>query len=52
MRIELGAQDYSFNGYLGGKRAVGMGVFQMPGSNALATADAVKAELDAMFASA
>lgn len=41
-RIELGAQDYSFNGYLGGKSAVGMGIFQMPGSNALATADAVK----------
>jgi HAE1 family hydrophobic/amphiphilic exporter-1 len=47
-RIELGAQDYSFNGYLGGKRAVGMGIFQMPGSNALATADAVKKELDTL----
>lgn len=50
-RIELGAQDYSFNGYLGGKRAVGMGIFQMPGSNALATADAVKKELDTLAAS-
>lgn len=47
-RVELGAQDYSFNGYLGAKRAVGMGVFQMPGSNALATAEAVKAELDTL----
>ena len=47
-RIELGAQDYSFNGYLGGKSAVGMGIFQMPGSNALATADAVKKELDTL----
>ncbi|HEY0621970.1 multidrug efflux RND transporter permease subunit [Sphingomonas sp.] len=47
-RVELGAQDYSFNGYLGEKRAVGMGVFQMPGSNALATAEAVKAELDTL----
>jgi HAE1 family hydrophobic/amphiphilic exporter-1 len=45
-RVELGAQDYNFNGYLGPKSAVGMGIFQMPGSNALATADAVKAELD------
>ena len=47
-RIELGAQDYSFNGYLNDKRAVGVGVFQLPGSNALATADAVKAELDTL----
>ncbi|MBX3594344.1 multidrug efflux RND transporter permease subunit [Sphingomonas sp.] len=44
-RVELGAQDYSFNGYLNDKRAVGVGIFQLPGSNALATADAVKAEL-------
>ncbi len=44
-RIELGAQDYSFNGYLNDKRAVGVGVFQLPGSNALATAEAVKTEL-------
>ncbi|WP_404334519.1 efflux RND transporter permease subunit [Sphingomonas sp. MMS12-HWE2-04] len=47
-RIELGAQDYSFNGYLGAKRAVGMGVFQMPGSNALETADRIKAELNTL----
>ena len=47
-RVELGAQDYNFNGYLGGKSAVGMGIFQMPGSNALATADAVKKELDTL----
>ncbi|WP_447728861.1 efflux RND transporter permease subunit [Sphingomonas koreensis] len=47
-RIELGAQDYSFNGYLADKRAVGIGVFQLPGSNALATADAVKAELETL----
>ncbi|QDX27920.1 efflux RND transporter permease subunit [Sphingomonas suaedae] len=47
-RIELGAQDYNFNGYLNDKRAVGMGIFQLPGSNALATADAVKAELDSL----
>ncbi|WP_422057090.1 efflux RND transporter permease subunit [Sphingomonas sp.] len=45
-RVELGAQDYNFNGYLNDKRAVGVGIFQLPGSNALATADAVKAELD------
>jgi hydrophobe/amphiphile efflux-1 (HAE1) family protein len=47
-RIELGAQDYSFNGYLNDKRAVGIGVFQLPGSNALATAEAVKHELETL----
>jgi HAE1 family hydrophobic/amphiphilic exporter-1 len=47
-RIELGALDYNFNGYLNDKRAVGVGVFQLPGSNALATADAVKAELESL----
>ncbi|MCW4463026.1 efflux RND transporter permease subunit [Sphingomonas sp. BT-65] len=47
-RIELGAQDYNFNGYLNDKRAVGMGIFQLPGSNALATAEAVKHELETL----
>ena len=38
-RIELGARDYGANGYLDAQRAVPMGVFQLPGSNALATSD-------------
>jgi multidrug efflux pump len=41
-RVELGARDYSSNSYLDGKPAVGMGVFQRPGSNALATAESVR----------
>lgn len=41
-RIELGARDYGVNSYLDGKSAQGLGVFQLPGSNALATAEAVK----------
>jgi multidrug efflux pump len=41
-RVELGARDYSSNSYLDGKAAVGIGVFQRPGSNALATALAVR----------
>ena len=45
-RIELGAQDYGMNGYLGRKPAVAMGISQLPGSNALATAEAIKHELD------
>ena len=41
-RVELGARDYVSNSYLDGKPAQGMGVFQRPGSNALATALAVR----------
>ncbi|WP_153556415.1 efflux RND transporter permease subunit [Roseimaritima sediminicola] len=37
-RIELGAQDYSSESYLDGQEAVGIAVFQRPGSNAVATA--------------
>jgi HAE1 family hydrophobic/amphiphilic exporter-1 len=45
-RIELGAQDYSVNAYLSGSSTVAIAITQLPGSNALATADAVRAELD------
>jgi hydrophobe/amphiphile efflux-1 (HAE1) family protein len=41
-RVELGARDYSSNSYLDGIPAVGMGISQRPGSNALATAEAVR----------
>ena len=41
-RVELGARDYSSNSYLDGKPAVGIGIFQRPGSNALATAESVR----------
>jgi len=44
-RIELGARDYSVNSYLNGQPAVGMAVSQRPGSNALATADAVEKKM-------
>ncbi len=46
-RIELGAQDYTTNGYYSNQHATMLGIQQLPGSNALATADAVKAELEA-----
>src|SRR3546814_8272617 len=45
-RVELGADDYASNTYLSGKPTVVMGVFQRPGSNALAAAEAVQAEMD------
>jgi HAE1 family hydrophobic/amphiphilic exporter-1 len=44
-RVELGAQDYSINAYLSGKPTVSIGITQLPGSNALSTADAIRAEL-------
>lgn len=44
-RIELGAQDYSINGYLNRLNAVPIVIFQRPGSNALETADRVLAKI-------
>src|SRR6185437_12744468 len=41
-RVELAAQDYSTNSYLDTSQAVALGVFQRPGSNALATADRIQ----------
>jgi multidrug efflux pump len=40
--IELGAKNYDVNSYLDGEPSVTLAVFQLPGSNALDTADAVK----------
>jgi hydrophobe/amphiphile efflux-1 (HAE1) family protein len=51
-RIELGARDYATNSYLSNEPAVAMAIAQLPGSNALATADAIEktiAELSAHF---
>ena len=53
-RVELGAQDYTANGYLDTRSAVPLLIFQQPGSNALATADrlfATMAELAKSFPS-
>jgi len=41
-RVELGAQTYQVNASLDGKKAVAIGIFQRPGTNALQTADDVK----------
>ncbi|MEJ0023800.1 MAG: efflux RND transporter permease subunit [Alphaproteobacteria bacterium] len=49
-RVELGAQDYSLRGYFSGVRGVGIAVIQQPGSNALATAEAVLKEFKAASA--
>src|SRR5204862_3817700 len=45
-RIELAAQDYSSNSYLDRDPAVALGIFQRPGSNALATAESIIATMD------
>jgi multidrug efflux pump len=53
--VELGAKNYDVGSYLGvgkDKRypAVTMAVFQLPGSNALDTADAIKAKMEELKA--
>ncbi len=45
-RVEVGSQDYGVQGYFDGQAGVGIAVIQQPGSNALATANAVLAELE------
>jgi multidrug efflux pump len=44
-RIELGAKNEDRNNYMDGMPSMGIGVFQLPGSNALATAERVKAKM-------
>src|SRR5919197_3427856 len=45
-RVELAAVDYGTNSYLDRDPAVALGIFQLPGSNALATAKQVKTTMD------
>jgi hydrophobe/amphiphile efflux-1 (HAE1) family protein len=45
-KVELAALDYSSNSYLDHYPAVALAIFQRPGSNALATAEAVKSLMD------
>src|SRR6202050_3740622 len=41
-RVELGSQDYSVEGHLNGQQSAVIAVYQLPGSNAVETAAAVK----------
>ena len=41
-RIELGAQTYSFQGRLNGKPAALLAIYQLPGTNAVKTAEGVR----------
>ena len=47
-RVELGALDYSVNGYLDTKSAVPIIAFQRPGSNALDTAKLLRAKMESL----
>ena len=50
--IELGAKNYDVNSYLDGEPSATLAVFQLPGSNALSTAQAIRdkmAELKSRF---
>ena len=45
-RIELGAKDYNSGLFLDGEPTVGLAIFQLPGSNALDTKEAVVATME------
>ncbi|MGR9115266.1 MAG: efflux RND transporter permease subunit [Gammaproteobacteria bacterium] len=45
-RIELGAKDYNSELFLNGESMIGLAIFQLPGSNALETKEAVLAAMD------
>jgi hydrophobe/amphiphile efflux-1 (HAE1) family protein len=44
-RVELGAADYSTGNTINGRPAVGIGIFQLPGTNSIATANAIYARM-------
>jgi HAE1 family hydrophobic/amphiphilic exporter-1 len=44
--VELSGADYSTIAYLAGRETVGISISERPGSNSLATADAVRAAMD------
>jgi multidrug efflux pump len=50
-RLELGASEYALRSRLDNKSAVALPVAQLPGSNAIATADAVRATMKELAAS-
>ncbi|HEX5097087.1 MAG TPA: efflux RND transporter permease subunit, partial [Acidimicrobiia bacterium] len=45
-RVELAALDYGVNSYLDKYPATGLGVFQLPGSNAIETAEKIKSTME------
>ncbi|MDS1141621.1 multidrug efflux RND transporter permease subunit [Pusillimonas sp. SM2304] len=49
-RVELDAAEYGLRSLLDNKPAVGIGIMQSPGANALAVSDAVRATMDELSA--
>ena len=49
-RVELSAQDYAWDAEVNGKPAATMGIYQLPGSNAVAVADGVRAAMQELAA--
>jgi hydrophobe/amphiphile efflux-1 (HAE1) family protein len=47
-QVELAAQDYSTNSYLDHYPAIALGIFQRPGSNALATAKTIQDTMEVL----
>ncbi|MGZ9032088.1 MAG: efflux RND transporter permease subunit, partial [Burkholderiaceae bacterium] len=50
-RVELGSEDYQISLRLNGQPATGLGIYLRPGGNALATADEVRAKMQALSTS-
>src|SRR5207244_1140866 len=44
--VELGAKNYDVNSYLDGEPAITLAVFQLPGSNAVETAKAIRSQME------
>ena len=45
-RVELGAKNYEVGSYLDGKPSITMALFQLPGSNAVETADLIREAME------
>jgi multidrug efflux pump len=50
-RIEMGSGSYALRSQLNNKDAVGIGIFQSPGANAIDLSNAVRAKMDELSAS-
>ena len=49
-RVELGSQGYDLSGQLNGQPNAALGIFQLPGANALQVADRVRAKMEELSA--
>lgn len=47
-RIELGTENYNMNSRINGSSAASIAIYQIPGSNAIAVANAVKEKMEAL----